>query len=968
MRITSENNSKARRLGLLATTLLGGSIGSIATAQETAGLIPRQEVSGEAVGVPAPETGGEIIVTGSRIARSGFTTPTPVTVLGQDRLEDLAATSIGDALAELPGFRALSSPSTSGITLGAVGSRFADLRALGAVRTLVLLDGRRFVPSNVEGTVNLNVLPALLLERTEVVTGGASAAYGSDAVAGVVNLMLDRNLTGIRATAQYGQSERGDNEDFLLSLAAGTPFAADRGHVVVGAEYNENRGVGDCYTREWCAIEVSTITNPTPGANGLPALIITDDAHGASLTRSGLIVGPGPLRGIQFNPDGTTSPFQFGQFATPSALFMVGGDEASSGPNRHPYYAGPYLKVPVTTLSLFGHLDFEFSDALQFDLDLSYGNVESRSIGAQSRDTNLRIQRDNPFVPASIAAIMDANAITSFTFGRAGFDLGFAQALATTETFRIAPGISGRIGDNWTWNAYYQYGKTDYTLQVDNNRIEARFRNQVDATTGPGGTPVCRINVDANPDNDDPACAPINLFGENMFSAAAKAYSYGTSRQDTEITQQVAAANIQGKLFQNWAGPVSIAAGVELRWDEVDGTADPISEALGWYVGNGQVISGTSDVTEGYFETVVPLLRDAPLARSLELNAAIRFTNYKMAGRGTTNSFDATTWKVGLVYDPVDALRFRVTRSRDIRAPNINELYSTATVTFFPVIDTAGTNATALVPVFRGGNPALQPEAADTWTAGIVFSPPWPPFDRLRLSVDYFNITVDNAIDRPGAQTVIDGCRDGSAEYCAMLTRAPGGLLTGVTAPLLNINQLKTSGVDFEAAYNVPLGSGDLSLRALATFVDEFITISPTGRVDRAGQVGWNIGSSAGVPDWVVDLTATYRAGPFSGTLQMHYIDSGIIEPTRVGPEQKGYDPTLPNSVNRNTVPSRAYFNFNTSYTLVDRGKTQVELFGAVRNLFDQDPPVIHTQNGATNQIFYDPIGRDFRVGVRFRM
>lgn len=905
-----------------------------------------------------------IVITGSRITRrSGFETPTPVTVIGAERLEELGITTVGEALNQVPSFRGTFQPQTANLFANNIGARFAELRGLGPQRTLVLVDGRRFAPSTALGTVDLNLIPTGLIARTEVVTGGASAAYGSDAVAGVVNIILDNRLEGLRANVQYGISDRGDDADFLVSVAGGTSLFGGRGHVVFGAEYNEARGTGDCYVRPYCATNQGTITNPTPGVNGLPAILMLGGLNGAAITPGGVINNPVALRGIQFDDNGNPIPFQLGQFWSPNALFMLGG----TGGQTFYAYTGIKIKPPVERYALYGHFDYDISDAMRAFLEVSYGRVEGNSVSAQTRDQALTIRNDNPFIPAPILALMAQNNITSFSLGREGLDFGRATNFSRTGTFRAAAGLSGDIGDAISWDAYYQYGRTSYRQRTTNTQDRLRFAEAVDAVTGPGGTPVCRINVDANPNNDNAACVPLNLFGQFRSPAAAVDYSFGTALQTTTFTQHVAAANAQITPFRTWAGPVTFAGGVEYRNDEAVGDADPVSQRLGFLTGNATKINGESRVLEGYLEAVVPLARNLPLAHNLELNGAVRRTRYDYTGPTSDNEFSVTTWKVGGIYQPIEQLLFRVTRSRDIRAPNVSELYalpsSTQTVLLDPV---ANTNLSTVT--LTAANPNLRPEIARTWTAGVTFQPNWGFLDGLRLSADYFDIDVRDAITRPGTQTVLNRCLAGATEFCGFVVRDPvTNIITQITNPLFNFARLQTRGVDFEALYQLPVGPGRLTTRVLATYVADLITTDSAGSIDRAGQSGYPAGQTPGVPHWLGDATVTYAQGGFSGTLQLRYIGSGLHDATRIGPEDPRYDPFLPNSTNRNQLPSRTYVNLFIQQDIHRVGRQTMQLFFGVNNLFDSDPPAIHSNNYGSNLVYFDPIGRSYRMAVRFR-
>ncbi|HEY6922490.1 MAG TPA: TonB-dependent receptor, partial [Steroidobacteraceae bacterium] len=811
----------------------------------------------------------EVTVTGSRILRDGMTAPTPVTVVSPARLQDLGTTNVGAVLNTLPSFRASTNPQTANIQPREAGTTQADLRGLGPNRTLVLVNGRRFIPSTIEGTVDLNQVPTLLLSRAEVVTGGASAQYGSDAVAGVVNLILNSKLQGLISQLQYGQTQARDDQDLLAGIAGGTGFAQGRGHVIAAVEYENNKGTGDCYTRQWCAREYQDVTNPStatvPKLAGYPANNILPYTHTVTAVPGGLIVS-GPLKGTAFDGNGTPYPFQYGQVFPNNSTFMVGGQGYNG------FIGAPLMVIPVKRTNTFLESDYDFTDRLKGSLEFSYGRVEADGRGPQTRDTSagsvITIHGDNPYLPAGVRSALLAKglpltAATTFTLGRLGDDFGYTDNTTTTELYRVLLGLKGQFAGTWTWDAYYQYGQTRSTQLVGNDRIQeqvagvaltpgqpSRIQLAADAVLNPTtGTIVCRSSL-ANPNS---GCQPVNLFGLNQYSAAAKAWLYGTASQQQRYTQHVVAANVQGDLFHTWAGVVPLAAGLEYRTNAVATSADPISASNGFYVFNSSVVSGSIHVKEGYLETSVPLATRAPFAHSLQLDGAARITDYDTSGTVTTS-------KYGIVYEPSPWLRLRASRSRDIRAPNVNELYQPLT-TAFQTIDGA------LTPTVSGGNTKLVPEAATTKTAGFaLLGTGW--LDGLRLSVDYYNIDIRNAIATLTPQVLVNRCRQAGA-YCDLVSFAPNGSVTQVRTLYQNLNRLRTSGFDIETNYHLPLSSrarNALDFNLLATRLEHLTTTDVTGlSIDRAGVDGNNVsGGGAGQPKWQMNLLTTYSAGPAS--------------------------------------------------------------------------------------------------------
>jgi outer membrane receptor protein involved in Fe transport len=940
------------------------------------GAAAAQDALAEAVAedaLPADEAvDEEIVVTGSRIARSGFTAPTPVTVVDSARTQQLAIANVADALNQLPAFRASTGPANVQAAGGNVGAKILDLRGLGAPRTLVLVDGRRFVPSTTEGTVDISLVPSILVERTEVVTGGASAVYGSDAVAGVVNLILDRNLTGLKFEAQAGISQRGDDANQYLGAAWGTALG-DRGHFVIAGEYENSEGLAGCYeARSWCAQERSIVGNTPAGTGGQPSSIITSDVHTSTMYVGGVInrsfnaagtaIGTpagDPLRGTKFLPDGTPAPFQYGQFA--GALFMIGGD----GHERNAFLSSLLLKVPVERYTGYASFGYDLTDNVRAFADLSYGRVQGTTLSSTFRDFNGsligNIKIDNPFIPEPVRTAALASGVASFTLGKAWFDFGSPKAVSTNQTYRAVVGLEGDFaGGAWNWDAYYQYGRNEFHQAMSNDPINARMRNAVDAVQV-GSEVVCRINANASAADDDPACRPLNLFGENLYSQDALGYVLGEGFQQTDSTQHVFAANLGGELFTIADRPVSVSFGAEYRSNEIAGSTDPISANLGFWVLNGQAVSGKQEVKEGYGEVLVPLLAGQPFAETLELSAAARYTDYSTSG-------SVVTWKVGGVYEPIPALRFRVTRSRDIRAPNVQELFGPQQKSTIGLTDPK-TGRQANPVIIRGSNAALTPEKADSFTAGVVLAPQGGALSRARLSVDYYNIEVNDAIGLLGAQTLVQRCNSGATEFCPLITRDALDNVIQVNDVLLNANSVKTEGVEVELAYRQPLWSDvEMDLRLLGTYVDDLITVDSAGATDRAGQTGSRAGTVLGVPDYTLDGVASFSNQATTLTLHGRYIPKGIYNVAFIGPDDPDYAVTLPTSVNDNTVPGRFYLDLAATHRLELANGREVELFGAINNLFDKDPPAMPSGNLGTNQVLFDPIGRAFKVGVRFRL
>jgi iron complex outermembrane recepter protein len=994
----------------LAAIAIASLFAASASAQETDTPAEPEDLAAPAESNADGET---IIVTGSRLARSTFNTPQPVTVLGGEDFDRLQITNVGEGVAELPAFRPSNNPATNGFGSFNVGAQIVNLRGLGVTRNLVLVDGRRFAPTTREGSVDLNFIPSTLVSRVEVVTGGASAAYGSDALAGAVNVILDSRLEGLKAQLDYGIAEEGDGENLHAGVGYGAGFAGGAGHFVIGGEYSDQNGVGSCFTRDWCEVG-AVVTNPgfaataaAPNGNGLPQFVRNDTDAGWYFNPGGVVsrinnaaAGPGSFpvgntiansRGtgaITFAPNGAILPSVAGSPA--SGLSQVGGDV-------YPTYSEVDLVAPVERYALFAHGDYDFSDVLSGFLEGSYGHVDGGTFQAAYFTTSIPIYYDNPYVPAGVRALFPlaqqgqptgpaAVRTQAFALARVFSDIerGFSRSKA--DSYRVTGGLSGEFGSNLNWDAYYQYGRTDRLQTVDNNLVVAGptpfFTWAADVVVNPAtGAPTCRTLLSPDPAVRAAAagCVPINLFGAGNVTQQGKDYIYAQLREDIDLEQHVAAANLRGDTGGDLlAGPLSFAVGVEYRVDKIDVLHDDLSNVFAYFQNFGADYDGKAKVIEGYVEAELPIVEDQPFFNSLTLNGAVRQAHYDISGFGsylrtqTETEFGATTWKVSLNWEPIDWLRVRATQSRDIRAPNFAELFLASASSFAPVtnpfvLTPAGARTTNFPTTVTGGSPSLRPEKADTSTVGLVFSPDGGALDGLRFSVDAYRIKVKDYISTApgGGQFLIDRCFAGNADACTTFDRNAAGAITTVRNIQLNLDYILAKGVDFEADYRIALGDGNLvQLRGIATYVDTLKSVSFGDVVDRAGQTGNTVGLAA--PQWLLNGTAAFIAPRWSATLQGRYIDSGLYDAQRIGPDNPLYATTLPNSINDNHVASRFYVNLFGS-VFIDAAK-RFELFGSVSNLFDKDPPAAPETQFYTNPVYFDTLGRYFRFGGRVRL
>lgn len=913
----------------------------------------------------------DIVVTGSRVARSGFDAPTPTTVMSAEEINQRGLAQVGEFLNEVPSFRATQTPQSNPHSSRGAGQFFADLRGLGSIRTLALVNGRRHVPSSPDGQVDLNLIPSVLVSRVDVVTGGASAQWGSDAVAGVVNVILDNNLQGFKTDFSYGVTTYGDNEEWRGSVAYGTRYADDRGRFVIGAELVESSGVGSHWDRPFGRDQQELVSYSGARPAGAPSRFYASGVTPSTMTWGGLIIGPNtakgqPLHGIQFGPNGQVMPYQYGDVIGSASINFTGGEKEFS------IRSGHTLVLPVERQVFMASTDYKVSDRLTVFAEASYAHAGSAFTTAYTRDPGpnaLVIRRDNAYLPGQVASIMVANNIASFSLGREHKDFGHVNTSNFNTTTRLTFGANGDLGHGWSWDAYYQWGQNEFEARIDNLKIMDNLRYAVDAVRE-GNSIVCR-NTAARA----AGCVPINLFGYGSPTAEAIDYVTGLSSNDVKTTQTVMAANIQGEPFSTWAGPVSFAAGIERRTEESVSVVDALSAANGFAYGNPKAFEGEYTVNEGYVEMVAPLLSGVRFANQLDLNLAARFADYSTSG-------GAWTWKAGLSWDVNGDVRLRGTRSRDIRAPNNGELFAESRS--YATLRNPFLGATQQIMVVNQSSPTLVPEEADTLTMGVVYSPSFVP--GLRLSADYFDIKIDGSIASYNPQMILDNCAtevnagNNNGYFCSFLDMTGTGAATEfqlLKAQLLNIAGYESRGIDFEAAYNFDFMGGKVSTRVVGTYTIDLISDDGVGNprsynaagiiqnvgsvVDRAGQVGgFNSASITGAtsaPEWVWAASVNYRRDRWSGMIQGRYVGGGLNDANLVGPDDPDYNPASPISIADNIIEGRFYVNMSANYQLNDR----VEVYGVVNNVANTEPPFPYT--GSVG--FYDKIGRTYKVGVR---
>lgn len=935
------------------------------TAEEPVGASKKAESA-----VDAAEEGPIITVTGSRLITSGNNSPTPVTVMSTEELAATTPSSIYDGLRTLPVFLPSGGQRTAGKADSNNSGSFLDLRGLGPNRVLVLLDGKRVPPTTTSGAVDTNILPQMLIQRVDVVTGGASAVYGSDAISGVVNYIIDRKFNGVKVQGQAGISSRGDAARQRLGIAAGIDLFGGRGHIEGSYEYYNSEGITSQKAREnsarsYCSAGNGSVNSPRQAE--LENCLNTLQTYGG-LIRSGALVN------MKFNESGRLTPFIPG-IQTNSATIRLGGDGVYNSSNS--------LLSSLETHQAFARFDFDVTDNVHFYAQGGYSRSRNSNNYQDVYLFDVRINRDNAYLPEhlSLSELTAVNAGMSseqaFTFGRRMLDIPNFRTRSETDNIFINSGLSGDLGSSFSWELSYIFGRNEQQVTNIDNPNTARLFAAMDAVRNPAGEIVCRASL-TDPEAF-PGCMPLDIFGQGFADPEAWAWT----RNDTDFTLTHKMHDVQGSiagtLFDNWAGPVRIAVSGEYRHIRLDNTTDfPTSPVVctalsttscGASVYKLEYVQSTvapahasQSVKEGAVELNIPLLTDFALAKELNLSLAGRYTNYSTVG-------SVKTWKAGIDWHVSDDLRFRGTLSRDIRAPTLYDLHgpvSTGTTAFTdqhilacPAINPNCSDPLPLLGatvVRTQGNPNLEPEKADTMTVGVVYRPHWLP--RFGIALDYYKIDIGNAIAtlsgvNSTVQTLCEAS-GGTSVYCSLYIRplpfsdrTPANFPTVILSQPVNVARTKTHGVDGEINYSFDALGGEFKLRGLVSYQPSYTTVQfPTEPVVQLAGV-------ADQPDWRTTAFLSYQSGPLTLSTQTRW--RSAVRYTK--------DPRII-MVGTPTVEAVSFTNATLSYRFGESGGVDGEWFFNIENIFDKNPPVYSDGPGKALAMD-DIIGRYFTSGFR---
>lgn len=943
----------------------------------------------------------EVIVTGTRIAQPTIESVSPITAISAEEMKTEGLTRVEDLLNNLP---QVFGDYGGNISNGATGEATVSLRGLGANRTLVLVNGRRLMPGdptqNGNAAPDLNQIPSALVERIDVLTGGASAVYGADAVAGVVNFVMNDHFEGVRFDGNYSFYQH-NQHSWVADLANSYGIAQPKGNVMDG------------YARDWNIIVGGNFAdgkgNATlyAGYRNLSAQLQGNrDFSSCALSSSSGVLSCG----------GSSTSYP-GRFRIGGVDYTVGANNQlrpfDTGTDLYNYAPTNYFQRPDEryTAGAFAHYDLNdhataymevmFMDDRTIAQIAPSGAFYGAGNGVSATgipDATWLVNCDNPYLSSSELATFctspDANGNAHVLIGRRNIEGGPRQDDLGHTSFRTVLGLRGSIADGWTYDAYALNGITRLSEQYLNDVSISRLANALQAVTDPlTGTVVCKAN--ANGANGAPGCVPYNIYQIGGVTPAAIAYISVPGFQKGSTTERVVSAYVTGDLgkydvtLPSAHDGLSISVGAEYREEKTELQPD-LEYITNDLAGQGAPVlptNGAYHVWEGYMEARLPILQDMPFAKSLSVDTGYRYSDYNIG-------FSTNTYKFGVEFAPINDFRVRGAYQRAVRAPNLQELYLQPRVQLdgttdpcagatpsYSLTQCALTGVTSTEygniskntsPQYNGlvsGNPNLQPEKADTVTLGVVITPDALP--DFNATIDYFDIKIKNVITTYGADFVITTCLNtGDPLYCNKIHRVPetgsgadGSLWIGsqgyIEDGTYNLGEQSTRGVDLNANYNFKMGpAGDLAFSFVGTYLMDFKTtpVPGGGSYDCAGLYGITCGVPA--PVWRHKLRGTWTT-PVSGlnlSLAWRYLNSVKVDHTSSNPLLSGalVEPGV-------KIGSYSYFDISGAYTLMKKYTFRL----GINNILDKDPPIIagYNQpsvyaNGNTFPQVYDTLGR----------
>jgi iron complex outermembrane receptor protein len=957
-----------RKRALIASVGLGALAAPMAAQAQNASTTGAEEVSQV----------DEVVVTGSRLQRSGLDAPTPTMALTAETIEAKGITNIADILNEMPQVATGLSNANTSYSFGNIGLNQANLRNLGVRRTLTLVNGRRRAGTPDDSNFlafDLSNIPAALVQRVEVQTGGTSAVYGADAVAGVVNLILKDDFDGIEANVQYGSDEGGDYDTVNYGLTAGVNY--DRGNAVLHVSRTESGGLtrGD----RGLGTRYGFVSNPanTGSNDGIPGRIPMRDLRYAYFA-----LGT-PTGYLPFGPGGAATDVIFDS-ATQTFRPIKAGDrgviDGAYSTDEGGVQDADTLVAPLERTNIYAKADYRLNDKLKLFSEVMFADITARDrISAVFDSWSASVSIDNPFMPTAVRDGLVAAGKTSMSdWARSHDEFGMRGTDMNRKYYSVAAGLEGEFGDTWNWSAVFEYGNSLSANHNLNDRIDERWFEALDAISDPvTGDPVCR-SVEARARG----CVPVNIFGQGTISPEAVDYVRADHTSTTETSQTLIQGLISGDLFQLPAGAVKVSAGAEYRKDEIDFRPSYVWEkAQGFFASQFSPIQESNEVREAFAEVLVPVIKDRPFIHSLEVEGAYRVSDYERAG-------SVESWKLAGSWAPIPDIRFRVTKATAVRAPSLGEMFNPGSrgaaglsdpcdpdllnsgtenrkanclaLGFDPVTWDPNTRRVTTL-VFSTGNPDLGVEEADTLTFGAVVRPRFLP--GLAFSADYYSIKLDGGISRIGAQQTVDNCVDLpslSNQFCDMLTRKPDGNLYEVRDSYINVASFEVEGVDFEASYHAEIADllgrdddlGRISLQGMASYLKHNIFIDRD--VATGDETAFDDAGEAGNPKLRGMINATYYKGDVQVNWSSRYVDETVTNNDLANPaEDVG---------SYYNIPSVWYHDLSVALDT----PMNVRFTAGVRNVFNEGPRD-HPSTARGNLAMDDLIGRFFFLGAKWR-
>ncbi|UZK70397.1 TonB-dependent receptor [Sphingomonas sp. S1-29] len=1009
------------------------------------------------------DEGDAIVITGSRITRPNLDSTNPITTVEIDEIVT-GDVSLGNALSNLPQLGQTYTSGNSTRFIGTSGLSILDLRNLGTARTLVLVNGRRHVTAQPgSNSVDVNTIPTDLVEGIDILTGGNSAIYGPDAVAGVVNFRLRRDFDGIAVRGQAGMSDRGDAGNYFVSVTAGENFADNRGNIAVNLEYarsdvlyfTERDDLTGAYSgRSQLQLVENTGPNlnpnagalrPTPEAatgNGVPDNAFITGVRNTNISLGGLLTAACPVAAATgesnaafqarrgrvcsglANPGSSNPLSQFGNtyvFRPDGSLVRnncitdfrpVGSANCVGGEGSTLRETG-MLQPQIDRYAANLLASFEVSQGFRPFIEAKFVRVESLQEG-QPTFFNNTFSINNPFLTDQARGQLQgilAPGVTTFTAQRFNTDFAGRGEDHRKDTFRIVGGIDGTFNNDWRYEVAANYGRTEGYYETRGNVLIAEYGRSINAVRNTQGQIVCAVNNDASTANDDPACVPVNLFGEGQPGQAALDYFGYTSAREELAEQFVASAFVSGNLGQLFTlpgGPIGFAVGAEYRRETASSSYDETTKAgLTFLNAIADFAPPALEVKEVFGEVRVPLLANMPFAHELSIEGAGRLTGYNVGNKRQT-----FTWNIGGIYAPIRDVRLRASYAKSVRAPTQSNLFSAETQTFANgLADPCGLQninnnpnrvrncAAAGVPTtqtfngvtepfsnraasgvsgFNRGNPLLDPEESLSLTIGAVFQPTFLP--GFTLSIDYYNIEIEQAIQGLTGQTIINQCYDNESgidnPFCAVVFRNPNGTFAGqqdvlhdggtVTIPRtgpaffnqpFNFAKFQTNGIDVDMNYRMEVGAGSLSLRSVVSHVfrrNNFTDVSAPDFRDRTL-------SELGEPRWEGQVSANLEMPSFDLFYQMRYIDKQVIGAYETFFAFDGRAPLNPDSNSLVYYPETFYHNVRLGLKAAENFR----FYLGVDNIFDTLPPL--GLLGTEGNVPYGNLGRSLYAGASIK-